>query len=253
MKLSVNKAITGALGFSLRHAVPFYLLGLGVSLPSYLHSFLPREIVPGVPRPWWETELAVPAIEAILGGIMIAIMVHGLRGDRRGERLTVWAGLATVAPRLPTVIAVSLVVDLGVTLIMAAADSLVASALVIAAPMVILGLFLWLVFCVAVPCAAVDNAGIIHCLERSVALTAGSRPRIIAVFLLSILPVFAVAAAAILLSEGRFSAESLSPLWIWLVTAAAEVYAAALVVVLHEALVILKDGAGAGTLATVFD
>lgn len=268
MQLNITRSITEALTFSLRHAVPFYLLGLVTGLPTYLHSFLPQETrtldLPGggreavLPRPWWETDLAVPAIEAVLLGMMVAIMVHTLQRDRRGESRTVLPSLAEAAPCLPTVIAVSLTIRLVGTLVGAGGVFLgkfigSVAGLILFFPLLALLFVLYFVFCVAIPCAAADNAGVINAFRRSAALTAGSRGRLFGLFVVVLLPLVAATAAVVILSRGEIFSGGFPTLWLWLVGAALVVYFNALIAVIHEALVALKEGAGAGTLATVFD
>ena len=267
MKLNITGSIAEALRFSLHHVVPFYFLGLVAGLPAYLHSFLPRETrtldLPGrahealLPRPWWETDLAVPAVEAVLFGIMVAIMVHMRQRDRRGESGTMLAGFADAAPCLLTVAAVSLTIKLAEALITVGGrflgDYIGTVGFIIFLPLLALLLFLYLVFCVAIPSAAVDDTGVFNAFRRSAALTAGSRGRLLGLFVVLLLPLIAVITAVVMLFRDAIFSGGFPDLGLWLVGAAALVYSGVLIVVIHEALVALKEGAGAGTLATVFD
>lgn len=267
MKLNITGSIAEALRFSLHHAVPFYFLGLVTGLPAYLHSFLPQEVrtldLPGgareifLPRPWWETDLAVPAIQAVLVGIMVAIIVHMRQRDRRGEPGSVLAGLADAAPCLPTVVAVSLTFMLAEALMKVGGaflgEIIGTVGFIFFLPLLALLFFAYLVFCVALPSAAVDNAGVINAFRRSAALTAGSRGRLFSLFVILLLPFMVVIAAVVMFFRDAIFSGGFPALEVWLIGAAVIVYSGALVVVLHEALVALKAGAGAGTLATVFD
>jgi len=267
MKFDITGSIAEALRFSLHHVVPFYLLGLVAGLPAYLHSFLQQEArtldLPGggreifLPRPWWETDLAVPAIEAVLFGIMAAIMVHMRQRDRRGEPGTVLAGLADAAPCLPTVAAVSLTIMLAEALMTVGGtflgEFIGTVGFILFLPLLALLFFLYLVFCVALPSAAVDNAGVINAFRRSAALTAGSRGRLFGLFVILLLPLMVVIAAVVMLFRDVIFSGGFPALELWLIGAALVVYFNALIVVIHEALVALNEGAGAGTLATVFD
>ena len=268
MQLKIASTIAEALRFSLHHAVPFYLLGLVVGLPTYLHSFVPRQTqtlsLPGgsrealLPRPWWETDLAVPAVEAVLLGIMVAIMVHTLRRDRRGQARAVLPSLAEAAPRLPTVIAVSLTIKLAATLVGAGGVFLgnfigSVAGIIFFFPFLALLFILYLVFCVAIPCAAVGDAGVINAFRRSAALTEGSRGRLFSISVVFFLPLFLAVVVVVWLFRDTVFLGGFPALGFWLFGAAIVVYFSALIVVIHEALVAMKEGADAGTLATVFD
>lgn len=267
MRLSVTKSITGTLSFCLRHAVAFYGLGLLTGLPTYLHRFLPREHLPELPqfpelrglelpRPWWEAGVAIPVIETMLLGVATAIMVQTLRRDRRGEDWTVFPGIAAALPRLPTVLAVCLVYSVATVLFGGVAIFIGESspvAIVLLLVLFVLVAFLAMVYAVAVPCAAVDNAGIYYCFERSAELTSGSRWLIFAAMMLSALPVVGGVVIFLLVLGHDFSAGSIPALWTWLLGALGGAYFMALSVILREALVVLKEGSGARDTAEVFD
>lgn len=268
MKLNIADSLAEAMRFSIHHAVPFYLLALVVGLPRYLHSFLPQETqrltLPGgqfhtqvLPRPWWETDLAVPVMQALLLGVMVAIMVHTRRRDRWGEVRSALPNFVDAAPCLPTVIAVSLAIEL-VSRVITAGSTLLGefigpAGFIFMLPLMALLLAFYLVYCVAIPCAAADNAGVLEAFRRSAALTAGSRGRLFGLFVVVFLPLLAVIAAVVWLFRSAIFSGGFPDLGLWLVGAALGVYFSAVIVVLHEALLTLKEGAGGGTLATVFD
>ncbi len=265
-RLSISKAIGETLSFSLRHFVAFFLLGLLVELPTYLHSFLPRERLPDLPqfpqlrditlpRPSWETDFVIPLVGTMLLGFVSAVMVQALLRDRRGDDWTVFPALAEALRRLPTVLGVSMVLAVALALTSVAADSLAAMLPIAGLLFFALLSVLALIFCVAIPCAAVDNAGIYYCFERSAELTSGSRWRILAIYSVSASPILAVALIAGLTLQYGFSVESLDilPVWRWLAGALGNVYFIALTVTIHEALVVLKEGPVSGDEAKVFD
>ncbi|WP_299399856.1 hypothetical protein [Pelagibius sp.] len=270
-RLEISASIFGALGFGLRHVVAFFVLGLLPGLPKYLHSFLPREDLGAqlqevwpqgqafpegmrsflLPRPEWETEFAVPLAETFLFGIALAVVVQTLAGDRRGATWSVFSALGAVLRHLPTVLGVSLVCALA----LATANYLSAVIPYAALPLGLFALFLSVVFCVVIPCAAVENHGMADCIEYSAELSNGSRWRIVAVFVLSFLPIFGVGFATALVLQYAFDVRSLdiAPHWRLVGGALFAVYFLPLMAVIHEALVALKEGPDPGAAAAVFD
>ena len=271
MRLGIAKAIVTTLGFGLRHFVAFFVLGLLGGLPTYLHSFLPREsmgIQPGpnwpselefpeslrnftAPRPRWETDFAIPMIETLLFCIAVAVAAQTLLGDRRGKDWAVFSGLGNVFRRAPAILGVGMVLAVTTSIAQVVMEAVPLAAFLIAP----LAVFAGLVFFVAVPCAAVENAGTIYCFERSAELTSGSRWRILGVFILSILPLFAgIFGLALVLQYGLdLDGFEISPLMTLLANALGSVYFVPLFAVIHEALVALREGPGTQVRAKVFD
>ena len=271
-RLGISKVIVGTLGFSLRHIVAFFLLGLLVNLPTYLHSLLPREVVrvdPGaelpegfeipepllkgieLPRAGWETAFAIPVIETVLFGFAVGIITQTLLRDRRGEDWTVFAGLVGVLRNFWTVLGV------GVLCGLASGTGLYIIYSVPVAAVVLIPLFLIaaLILCPVMPCAVVQNLGVIDCFERGAALTAGSRLRIAAIYLLIVAIAFGIAVVALGILKYGFQIEGneSSPLSSWLVTALGGAYFLPLLAVIHEALVVLKEGPDPEVSAEAFD
>ncbi len=259
MKLSVTKPISTTLSFCLRHAVGFYLLGLLVNLPSYLYSLsLGADPFGAVSaRPWWEENIALTGVEALLGGFVMAVMTRTLQHDRRNENWSILPSLGESFRRLPgvcgTALAFAVITDGGFLL----AESLERFSIFVTLAGMVFVVW-WAVICsVAVPVAASDErdafGGVLACLQRSAELTKGSRWRIVAIFLLSALPLIAVAVGAVFVVSGDFAVDGISPLWILLLGAVFNAFFFALPVVVYEALVILKEGPAVQDTAAVFD
>lgn len=259
MRLSVTKSITGTLSFCLHHAVGFFLLGLLVNLPSFLHSLL---IIGGTfsaaeARPWWEENMALTAIEALIGGFVIAVMARALMHDRRGEDWSILPSLGEAFKRLPRVCGVALVFALITDGGLLLAEFLERLSVLVSLAAVVFVVWCAVICCVAVPVAALDDGdtlgGISYSLERSAELTKGSRWRLLAVFVLPALPFLAVVVAAVFAMGGKVAVEEIDPLWSLLAGAVFNAYFLALPVVVHEALVTLQEGPGARDTAEVFD
>ncbi len=270
-RLEISNSIVGALGFGLRHVVAFFVLGLLPGLPKYLHSFLPREdLGPRLQEVWpqgqtfpegmrsfllrrpeWETEFAVPLAETFLFGIALAVVVQTLAGDRRGAAWAVFSALGGVLRHLPTVLGVSLIC----ALVLATANYLSAVIPYAALPLGLFALFLCVVFCVVIPCAAVENYGMADCIEYSAELSKGSRWRIVAVFALSFLPIFGAVFVTVFILRSAFDLRSLdiAPHWRLVGGALFAVYFLPLIAVIHETLVALKEGPNPRASAEVFN
>lgn len=271
-QLGILPVVSGALGFSLRHIVAFFLLGLLVNLPTYLHSFLPREVLnvgPGpnwpegqavpellllgweLPRARWETEFAIPLIEMMLLGIAAAVMTQTRLRDRRGEDWTVFPALAGTLRHWWTVLGV------GVLCGVASAGTQYMSDLIPLTAFLLVPLFLAaaLMLCTVMPCAAVFNVGVIDCLERGAELTDGSRLRILAIYVLLIAIALGVAITAGLVLEYGLGIKTLdiSPMWRWFAASLVSAYFIPLLAIIHEALVALKDGPDPKSQAATFD
>lgn len=174
-----------------------------------------------------------------------------MTGDRRGATWAVFSALGGVLRHLPTVLGVSLIC----ALVLATANYLSAVIPYAALPLGLFALVLCAVFCVVIPCAAVESYGVADCIEYSAELSKGSRWRIVAIFVLSFLPIFGAAFVADLVLQQAFDVRSLdiAPHWRVVGGALVAVYFLPLIAVIHETLVALKEGPDPGATAEVFD
>lgn len=271
-RLGISEVIIGTLGFSLRHIVAFFLLGLLVNLPTYLHSLLPRKVLrvgPGgelpegwevpeplvegieMPRAGWETAFAIPVIEMVLFGFAVGIIAQTLLRDRRGENWTVFAGLVEVRRKFWTILGVGVLCGLASGTVLLVVD-LIPVTVVALIPLYLIAA---LILCPVMPCAAIQNLGVIDCFDRSAELTAGSRLRILAVYLLIAAITVGIAAVAfgIIKYGSQMGGYKPSHLSSWIVSALGSVYFLPLLAVIHEALVALKGGSDASASPEVFD
>jgi len=180
MKLNVFGTVAAAYAFGLRHFPAFYLLVVVVGLPHYLYGQLPC--------PEWQATVVAGTAETLISCAVVALMAATLSRDRRGGSWTVLRGVRDTAARSVTVLGVSVTITAYVIGLTFLGDAL--RTLHPLAPIVVLVLhFIIEAFlCMALPCAAVETRGVIGCFRRSIVLSAGSRLRIVAAYLLAMVP-----------------------------------------------------------------
>jgi len=249
MKLSIWKAAVRSYGFGLRHLPIFSLLCLLVGAPRYLYGQLPTAT--------WQTALLVHFFEVLLAAMVTGIMVWTMIRDRRGERWTALPAIGDAFQRTPMILGVAIVIAtvvLGLSGLGLYLGTLHPFAS--AAPSVIL-FILKLIFCVAIPCAAVSESGVFDTLWQSARLSAGSRLRILAVYVLTLLPFGIIAGIALALSPADVQADlqagNLPMLWIFVGGALGNAVLFTVPVAIHEQLAALEERLPLGETAAVFD
>jgi hypothetical protein len=259
MKLPVFHTLGVTFVFSLRNFVAFYLLALLVNLPGFLGTLQAgRNLQTASPlRPDAESELWIFAVEILLMGLAMTVMVRTRMREYDDEGWTVLGGLRDSLERLPTVLVVCALMAMGVTVYAVALEFIALSPTLSGFPLrggltgafVVIALY----FCIALPCAAEDDAGVSESFMRSAQLVAGSRLRIIAVYLIAAAPIL-LAVLGFVAVYGQFHMlSSVPPTWIYLASALADVYFMALAVLMHEALADLGEGYPGGSIAAAFD
>ncbi|MPZ10633.1 MAG: hypothetical protein GEU89_10555 [Kiloniellaceae bacterium] len=244
MPLGVFNALWTTCTFGLSHFPAFYLLCAVVALPRYAYSLLPC--------PEWQLRVAADGTETLLACFIIAIMTLTLNRDRRGEAWTVLPSIGDTFKRSAPVLGVSIVSTVVIIGLSALSHYLIK--LHPQAPIALLVVHLILVafFCMAIPCAAKDSDGIFDCFKRSAALSAGSRLRIVAAYLLVVIPVVIVWGAMALFGPD-LQVESLWEVWTFFVNPATTVFPLALLAVIHDGLAERGDDVSFGEPAAVFD
>jgi hypothetical protein len=259
MKLPVFKTLGTTFAFSLRHFTPFYLMCLLVGMPSFLYLFLSGQIQLGVfpSHMGWRGDL-LTGLEIVLAAVVSAIMVWTLVRDRRNESWTVVPAIGDALKRLPTIMGVGVTFAVGSIVFSIVTEGAGLLHPLVAIILTLAMIVLALIFVVAMPCAAVENAGVADCFSRSLSLTSGSRLRIILIFILLGLPlglaiyVFFRVALMIMQPDPQ-QMESLSITCLFLVSPALHVLLIAAPVAIHEQLSELKGDLEFGETAAVFD
>lgn len=255
MKLGVFKAVGTTYVFGLRHFPAFYLLCLLADLPSILYGFLSGHngVVQFAAAKGWESDL-LAAVEFVPTAFVTAVMVWALIRDRQGESWTVVAALRDAFERTPTILGVGVTFAVGIALL-----SVFHGVLTEIHPAAAIGLsigmmFLWLYFAVALPCAAVDNDGVMDCFTRSFALTQGSRLRILLVYILICVPMgIAIGIFFFIVLPGPEHLEHLPLSWLSFSAPALSLFFLTAQVAIHEQLAELGEGIEFSNTAAVFD
>lgn len=196
-------------------------------------------------------------LQGLLASMVVGVMVWTMMRDRRGERWTVVPAIGDAFRQAPTILGVGLViatVSIGFDGLGQYLATLHPFAAV--APSVVM-FILKIVFCVAIPCAAVADAGVFQSLWQSARLSAGSRLRILAVYILAMLP-FAIVggiAAALMPADLRADLQTgnLPVLWILLIGSLGGAFVYPVPVAIHEQLAEMDTDMAFGETAAVFD
>ncbi|WP_193369522.1 hypothetical protein [Pelagibius marinus] len=249
MKLGVMKAVRRCFGFGLRHLPVFYLLCLLVGAPRLLFSQTAGQ--------GWQVAMLVSFFEIVIACMVVSIMVWTMIRDRRGEAWTVLPAIGDSFQRAPMILGVAIVVAT-VSLAFGGLGMYLATLHPVAAAVPSVVMFiLKLIFCVAIPCAAVSEGGVFEALWQSARLSAGSRLRILGVYILMMLPfgIVAVIAAALLPADVMTDLQSgnLPMLWILLAGALGSAFLYPVPVAIHEQLAELGDDLEFERTAGVFD
>ena len=254
MKLGIFKTLGTTFAFSLRHFLVLYVLCLLVWLPRYAYSLFSGERFDDqlFAEASWENDL-LGGLEIMITGFVTAVMVRALLRDRQSEKGTVFAGTRDALEELPTILGVSLCIAIVVTMLSVATDILGEIEPLAALAPGVIAVVLALVFAVAVPCAAVDNEGVMDCFQRSAQLTAGSRLRIAVVYSLLMIPLILGGWAVFTVFNVDTSLTRPPAIFVFLGGPVLHIFLIAAPVVIHEKLAGLDEGLEIGETAAVFD
>ena len=255
MTLRVFATLGRTIAFGLSHFPAFFLLCLLASLPSAVHAMLSPDgfqtsILEG--DGGWQADL-VTATEIVLLGLVTAVMVRTRIRDQEGESRTVLLAISDTVEYLPTVLGVSFCIAIGTTLFAVMIDVVATIAPILALVPLLIMVVLVLIFAVAMPCAAVDNEGVVDCFGQSAALTLGSRLRIIAVYFLFMIPVLIAGGVIIAFFAPGFQRGELPVSTLFYVVPFFNVFFYAVPVIMHEQLAGLDEGIELSETAAVFD
>jgi hypothetical protein len=244
MPLGVFNALWTTCVFGVRHFPAFYLLCVLIGLPHYAYSFLPC--------PEWQLRIAADGTETLLACFIIAIMTLTLTRDRQGRACTVLPSIGDTSKRSATILGVSIIFAVVVAGLSSLGGPL--GTMHPLAPIVLqIVYFIFLAFfCMAIPCAAIGGDGVFDCFKRSAALSAGSRLRIVAAYLLALIP-FVAACGAMALFGPDLQVESLWEVWTFFVNPALAVFLLALPALIHERLARRGDDVSFDEPAAAFD
>lgn len=249
MKLAVWKATVRSYGFGLRHLPAFYLLCLLVGAPRLLFVQTGQQ--------GWQAAMLMTFFEVLIACMVVGIMMWTMIRDRRGEAWTVLPAIGDAFQRAPMILGVAIVIA-AVTLAFGEVGTYLAMLHPFGAVVPSVAMFiLKLIFCVAIPCVAVSEGGVFEALWQSARLSAGSRLRILCVYILMTLPFGIVAAIAVALLPADAMADmqggNLPMLWILLAGSVGSAFLYPVSVAIHEQLADLEEGLPQGETAAIFD
>lgn len=244
----IGSVLGQSISVFLRNIVPFTLMALIVTSPTYIYWFYK---VPQIGSPGFFddasfiTGLPFGPIIAVVVGWILSIMVtagviFGTVQELRGRRASIVLSLTRGLPRVLPVIAVSIVVSIAIGF----------SVLLLIIPGVIVLVMTW----VAVPAAVMEKPGIFGSLSRSAELTSGYRWRVLVLVILSYV-ISAVVAGIFSLVVGLVSGESVNGALA--ADFVGKAFGAALVGVItavtYYQLRVVQDGVDIDQIAAVFD
>ena len=225
----VGSAIGTALSTVFGNFIPFVGLALLIGVPGLLLTLV------GVP------EIVKTIVDLVLGQVITITLIYGTVQSLRGNKVGITEALSQGIGRLPAAIGVALLAGLGIGLGMVL--------------LIIPGLFLMTMWCVAIPAAVIEKAGVGASFSRSSSLTEGRRWRVFGAIVVSWLVTIGITMAIAFALVGASSGGSMSLVFVvmWVVGAVLQAYMSSLSGVLYYFLRRDKEGADIETIASVFD
>lgn len=282
----LGRTLSRSFGTFFRNFIPFGLISLTVTSPTYLYSILfmsGSEFNPADPlgyfTEFWPQIVAIMVINFLLGYLVMAALTYGtiqdLKNDRAGIGDCFSKGLALMLPAIGVAI-VTIIITFFAALVTvfpimmvfgfltaAVGESIfltIVFGLLAAAPIA----YLWTILWVIIPVAVIERRGI-GSLARSAVLTKGSRWRIFFLMIIILAVAFGIGlltgavelvASEILVTEpGEVSsaAHTVQVATEWILSAIISAFSAVLVAVSYHDLRVAKEGADTSQIASVFD
>jgi len=249
MGFRVGRVLTQSFSVFFRNIVPFGLLALVVTSPTYLY-----QMFAGVPdftdletmQGYSGASVVLAIVGFLLTYLVTAALVYGTLQDLRGEKVSVsdcfTQGLARMFPVTGVAIVTLIVMALAFVLL------------------IVPGFIAITVLWVTIPVAVVERRGL-GSLARSAELTKGYRWPILGLFLVTAVIIFGVAmlfgiaGAAIMFGGGGLTEASYTGLLAvdWLAGAISAAFGAIVYAVSYHDLRIDKEGLDTNQIASVFD
>ena len=238
----VGQVIARTLSVLFRNIVPFGLLALIISSPSYLYGiFVDPDVVLGQQQ-MTSAYFAIAIVQLLLGYLLMATVVYGTVAELRGNHASIGEcigrGLPLVFPVLGVAIVVTIILMIGLVLVIV--------------PGIIAMIYLW----VAIPVAVVERPGIFNCLTRSSELTKGNRWKIFGLALIMIALYMAVSIIIVIALFGLTGTEA-EPTGLlltqWAVTAFISLLWSVMIAVSYHDLRIALEGVETEDIAAVFE
>ena len=232
-------------GFSISfgNIVPFGLLALIVTSPSFLYGIL---VATGGMGASGLSQALASILQLLLNSVATAALIYGTMQVLRNQAVSLndclSRGFALVFPVIGLIILVSLIIGVGFLLLIV--------------PGLIAATMLW----VAIPAAVIERPGVIESMKRSVELTKGNRWRVfgllVIVFIIQLVvglilgAIFGFGMAA---GGAVGGAAVVFVIFQWLIQAFFAVLYAVLIAVSYQQLRIAKEGGSLDQIASVFD
>jgi hypothetical protein len=244
---SVGSAIGTGFSVLFRNIVPFGILCLLVTAPSFLFWMLGIGAAEnydvtdsGVSYRWNAVGAGFFAylLQLVLSQLGTAALTYGTFQDLRGQRASldecVRRGIALILPVIGVAIVMTLVIFVGFILLVI--------------PGLIFATMLW----VAIPVAVVERPGVIASLKRSATLTKGHRWRILGILVLLGL-ISAALGALVGFVLPLSSIFTIAAIGNWVVQAFTTALGAVIAAVSYHGLRVSKEGGDINDIAAVFD
>lgn len=272
----VGRALSRSFSIYFRNIVPFGLLALVVSAPTYVYQIL---VGPGdefaatadLTEYWSQFSvepLVVFIVSFLLSNLVMAALVYGtiqnLKGENAGFGECFAKGIALMLPAFGVGVVYLLVLAL-VALVVAVPGGIVIGLLVYATGVTVLYflgvpvvlvpiIYVMVMLYVTLPVAVIERAGI-GSLKRSAALTNGYRWRLFALLILFVCIGGAVGAALYLLgltgeSSSNFTGGMVTQ---WGLSGVISAFSAVMTAVIYHDLRVAREGVDSDQIAAVFD
>ena len=238
----VGQVITRTLSVLFRNIVPFGLLAVVITSPSYLYGiFIDPQVVLGQ-QPFTLAYAIILIVQVLFGYLLMATVVYGTVAELRGNHATIGEcigrGLPLLFPVFGVAIVVSFIIGIGLLLLVV--------------PGIIAMIYLW----VAIPVAVVERPGVFDCLPRSSALTKGNRWKIfgLALTMIAIYLGMSVIVGVALFSMLGTAAETTVLLVVqWAVAAFISLLWSVMIAVSYHDLRVALEGVETDEIAAVFE
>jgi len=233
--------------------VSFNLLGLAAFVPGLLlvmllfgatfFSLISYDAAAGGPPPdfgavGFGSFAVVWVLMVSLQYFLTAVIVYGalsyLRGSRAGVAACLMHGLRRIVPIVGIAVITTVLVSLGMILL------------------IVPGIIIALMICLAIPVLMVENAGVVGSLQRSRALTKGYRWHLFGVFLLAFV-ITTIVNILVPMPFGLVLPDTAGTVVALLLQLFTTVFLATVLAVAYHDLRVAKEGVSTAQLAAVFD
>jgi len=230
-----------------RNIVSFVVLALVVTSPTHIYmGYMTLKVMEGTPPdPFSLVAVAVQTGGMILWLILTAAITYGTYQDLRGRKASLIECLMRGLPLIFPVLGVAIIYFLMMMLGFVA--------------LVIPGVFVFVIYMVAVPVAVVERPGVFKSLSRSAALTKGSRWRVFGAYLVFLIlsavmmMIIGLAMTGVAFQTDLYGGGIALTVMNYVSGAFLAALGAVVIAVIYHELRMAKEGVDAEEIAAVFD